>query len=65
MSFVYPTFKYRNTQYECQIVLFDLYMKPYLGLSFQLRVDLRAKAIKGYYIFLEAAALLESNHHIV
>ena len=45
------------------LVLFDLYIGPYLVL--QPRVDLGAMTMKGYSAFFKAPALLESHHQIV
>ncbi len=41
------------------LVLFNPYIGPYQVLPLQARVDMEAMAIKGYYTFPKAPALLE------
>ena len=53
------------THFKYQTVLFDQQIGPYQVLPLQDRVDLGAKAMKGYSIFPKAPALLEPHHQIV
>ena len=47
------------------LVLFNPQIGSYQVLPFRARVDLGAMAMKGYYTFLKATALLEPHPQIV
>ena len=45
-----------------QLVLFNSYIEPYQVLPLLSRVDPGAMAMKGYFAFPKAPALLEPHH---
>ena len=53
-----------SRQFKCQTVLFDQYIGPYQELSLRARVDLEVIAMKGYFTFLKAPALLKPHQQI-
>ena len=57
--------KYQSTQFKCETVPFDSYLGANQILPLRLRVDRGAMAMKRYYAFPKAPALLEPPHQIV
>ena len=70
-SFIYTylnnSVKYKPfgcTHFKCQIVLFNPELGPYHVLPHRVRMDLGARAMKGYFAFPKAHLLLEPHQQI-
>ena len=55
-------FKKFSLEKERSLVLFESEIEPYQVLLGQARVNLGAMAMKGYFAFYKAPALLEPHH---